>query len=400
MGIKTAYKGYQAYDYLQKGVDISDIALCKGNHRVPEYLIPLTEEQEKRVNQLAKDNIFISLHEHPVLFPENIESDVFEYNREGKQRCAYEALSQGYFDVIFDNLMDGTCTIMSKGGWKWDEILFDIGMRSCDIAHQDFVIKCEKIEDIERAYHEGKVALVFTLEGASPIENEIDRIDILYGFGVRSMGITYSETNMLGSGMKEETDGGLTLFGKKAVERMNQLGMLIDCSHVGYKTTLDVIKYSKEPIVLSHIGAKALWDSKRLVSDDVLKACAEKGGVVAIEAAPHTTITKNNSTHTIDSIMEHFEYIKNLVGIDHVSFGPDTLYGDHVGLHNAYAKKLSLKTIQGDGFPHVPYVKGMENPTEASKNILRYLVKAGYRDEEIQKVMGKNTLRLLKQVWK
>lgn len=399
MGIKTAYKGYKAYDYLEPGTDISELKLCEGEKRVTEYLIPLNEEQEARVLGLAKDNICISLHEHPVLFPENIYEDVFEYNREGKQRCAYEALSKGYFDVVFDNMMDGTCNIMSKGGWKWDEILYDIGMRSCDLAHQDFAIKCETVEDIYRAHREGKLAIVFVLEGASPIENEVDRLDILYGFGVRSMGVTYSETNALGSGMKEENDGGLTLFGKRCVERMNKLGMLIDCSHSGDKTTMDVIEYSRKPIVLSHVGAKALWDSKRLVDDDILKACAAKGGVIGIEAAPHTTLTEKHPLHSVDSVMEHFEYVKDLVGIDHVSFGPDTLYGDHVGLHNAYAQKLSLKAIQGEGFDRVEYVKGMENPTEAGKNILRYLVKAGYSDEDIRKVIGGNSLRLLKEVW-
>lgn len=400
MGIKTAYKGYKAYEYLESGRDISAMEMCEGDLRVPEYLIPLTQEQEKQVYKLAEEKLFISLHEHPVLFPKNIEQDVFEYNREGKQRCAYEALSRGYFDIVFDNMMDGTCNIMSKTGWKWDEILFDIGMRCCDIAHQDFVIKVENLDDIKRAKKEGKVGLVLTLEGAAPIENELDRIDILYGFGIRSMGITYSESNCLGSGLKEEGDGGLTLFGKKAVERMDRLGILIDCSHVGVKTTLDVIENSKNPIVLSHVGARTLWDSKRLVGDEVIKACAAKGGVIAVEAAPHTTITKNNSIHTIESVMEHFEYVKNLVGIEHVAFGTDTLYGDHVGLHNAYAPQLSLKGIQGDGFEKVEYVKGCENPTEASKNILRYLVREGYCEEDIEKVLGGNVMRVLKKVWK
>ena len=117
MGIKTAYQGYQAYHYLKAGADISTLEMCQGDRRVEEYLIPLTSEEEARVLELARDNIFISMHEHPVLFPENIGEDIFAYNREGKQRCAYEALSRGYFDVIFDNLMDGTCNIMSQGGW-------------------------------------------------------------------------------------------------------------------------------------------------------------------------------------------------------------------------------------------------------------------------------------------
>ena len=167
------------------------------------------------------------------------------------------------------------------------------------------------------------------------IENELDRLDLLYGFGLRSIGITYSESNALGSGLKEVRDGGLTQFGKRAVERMNKVGLLIDVSHCGDQTALDTIEHSKKPIIVSHIGAKALWNTNRMAPDDVFKACADKGGVIGIEAAPHTTLTPNNRTHNLDAVMEHFEYVKDLVGIDHVTLGPDTLYGDHVGLHRA-----------------------------------------------------------------
>ncbi len=185
---------------------------------------------------------------------------------------------------------------------------------------------------------------------------------------------------------------------------MNDTGMLIDCSHCGDQTTLDTIAASRKPIVLSHIGARALWESNRLAPDHVLKACADKGGVIGVEAAPHTTITRQTPKHSLESFMEHFEYIKELVGIDHVGFGPDTVYGDHVGLHDVYAASLSIKESRASGtddrqFDRVPYVKGLENPTEGSTNILRWLVKHGYRDEDIAKVMGGNALRLLSEVW-
>jgi membrane dipeptidase len=247
------------------------------------------------------------------------------------------------------------------------------------------------------------------MEGAAMIENELDRIEVLYGFGVRLLGIAYSEANALGSGLKERRDGGLTVFGRKAVERMNKVGMLIDCSHCGDQTTLDTIEVSEKPIVLSHIGARALWDSNRLAPDEVLVACAEKGGVIGIEAAPHTTLTYNRRTHDLEAFMEHFEYVKSLVGIDHVGFGPDSIFGDHVGLHKTYAANLSIKKSHGGGdakrrekgmeYEEVEYVAGLENPTEGSKNILRWLVKHGYSDEEIEKVMGGNALRLLRAVW-
>ncbi|WP_040213419.1 dipeptidase [Clostridium polynesiense] len=400
MGLNKKYDGYKAYDYLEKGKDYVEFKTPKGIGRVEEYYVPLSAEEEKRVLDLAEKCIFISLHDHPVFFPEDM-SRVFEYNREGRQLADYESLSKSYLDGIFDNLMDGTCTISSKNGWKWNDVLQDLGLRLCDLAHQDFIIRCEKVEDIRRAHREGKLALIPTIEGGAMLENEVDRVEILYGFGVRLMGITYSESNSLGSGLKEKNDGGLTALGYKVVERMNKVGMAIDCSHVGDKTTMDVIEASTKPIFLSHCGARALWESNRLKPDEVLKACAAKGGVIGIEAAPHTTLTANNLAHNIDSFMEHFEYIKDLVGIDHVAFGPDTLYGDHVGLHHAFTANLSIDKVNKGTLPYdeVEYVKGLENPTEASINILRWLVKHNYSDEDIKKVLGENILRVLEEVW-
>jgi membrane dipeptidase len=302
-------------------------------------------------------------------------------------------------------MMDGICQIESKRGWKWTEVLHDVGMRLCDLAHQDFVVHATSVDDILRAHREGRIAWVASVEGAAPIENELDRVEILYGFGVRAMGITYSESNSLGSGLKEATDGGLTAFGSRVVERMNQVGMLIDCSHCGDQTTLDVIERSRKPIVLSHIGARALWNTNRMAPDDVLKACAGKGGIIGIEAAPHTTLTARHPSHDVESYMEHFEYVKDLVGIDHVSFGPDTLYGDHVGLHHVYKASLSIQESHrreasgGPAYEEVEYVKGVENPTEAADNIVRWLVSHRYSDEDIRKVVGGNSLRLLKEVW-
>jgi membrane dipeptidase len=201
--------------------------------------------------------------------------------------------------------------------------------------------------------------------------------------------------------MKEDRDGGLTKFGKEAVRRMNKVGMLIDCSHAGPQTTLDTIEWSEKPIVLSHVGARAIWDSKRLFNDNVLKAVAEKGGVVGIESAPHTTMTHTNLTHDIESVMEHFEYVANLIGIDHVSFGIDSLYGDHVGLHHVFASSLSKKDTSNNSceYKAVQYVKGLENPTEASRNIPRWLIAHGYSDSDIAKVIGGNVLNVLRRVW-
>jgi membrane dipeptidase len=397
MGIKKNYKGYKSFQYLEAGKDYKAYTFAKEIDRVPPFLVPLSEAEEKRVNALAEKFVVISLHDHPVRFPENM-AELFDYNRQGRQSTAFEGLSVSCLDAVFDNLMDGTCMITSKGGWKWEEVLFDLGMRLCDLAHQDFIIVCRKVEDILTAHKEGKLALIPTLESSTPIENELARLEILYGFGVRMMGLVYSESNVLGSGLREDRDGGLTVFGRQVVECMNKIGMAIDVSHCGDLTAMDAIEASKKPIFISHVGARALWDIKRLKTDDVFKACAAKGGLIGVEAAPHTTITRKHQEHGIDSFMEHFEYLKDLVGIDHVGFGPDTLYGDHVGLHHAFAASLSIKHVAGQ-HKEVPYVKGVENPTEASWNPIRWLVKHGYSDKDIEKVVGGNALRVLREVW-
>lgn len=399
MALKKKYAGYKSYAYLEKDVDYKSFPLAKEIGRVEPYLVPLSASEEERVKRIVDENPVISFHEHPHVYTEPV-TLMREHNGQGRRVTAFKGLSESYLDCVFDNLMDGSCMITSKTGWKWEDVLYDLGMRLSDIAHQDFMIIALRVNDILRAHKEGEIALVLSIEGAMPIENELDRIDILYGFGVRLMGLTYSESNALGTGLKEDKDGGLTYFGRQCVERMNKLGMAIDTAHGSDQTTLDAVEVSKKPVFATHTGARALWDIKRLKPDNVLKAIAHEGGLIGIEAAPHSTLTKKHPDHNIESVMEHFEYINNLVGVDHVAFGPDTIYGDHVGLHRVFSAALSISQAFATTPTHeVPYVKGMENPTECSWNVVRWLVKHGYSDANIAKIIGGNIIRVLREIW-
>jgi membrane dipeptidase len=396
---KKVYDGYKSFQYLEAGVDYKPYKLAKEIGRVEPFAYPVSDEQEKEVQTILEEDMIISLHEHTFVCPEDT-NQIFEFRRQGRDWTGYEGLSVSGLDVVFENYMDGTAMITSQAGWKWNDVIHDLGIRYSDFAHQDMVIRANTIEDIYRAKREGKIAFVTSIESATQIENEIDRVDVLYGLGVRVMGIAYSEANALGSGLKEKNDSGLTDFGHKVVKRMNQLGMTIDVSHCGDKTALDVIEASEKPIFITHVGARALWNTNRMKPDYVFEACAKKGGVIGIEAAPHTTLTANHPEHSIESVMEHFEYVANLVGIDHVAFGLDTLYGDHVGLHHAFANALSIGASHaGVQFEEVSYVKGVENPSEAYPNVVRWLVNKGYSREDIRKVMGGNIMRVLKETW-
>lgn len=394
------YTGYTAYEFLEPGKDFREFRYVPQIDRVPAYEgLNLSDAETERTRRLLAQEMVISLHEHVQVFPADM-TQLRDHIRQGREPTAYEGLSRSGLTAVFDNGMDGTCCISSDAGWKYQDVLFDLGVRMADMAHQDFVVKGETLADIDDAHATGRIAHVFALEAATMIENEVDRLDVLYGFGVRQMGIAYSEANTLGSGLKERGDGGLTYFGDRAVDRMNKLGIAIDVSHSGDRTSLDVIERSTKPVFITHAGARAVWPTNRMKPDAVIKACAERGGVIGMEAAPHTTLSADHPRHSLESVMDHFTYCVELVGLEHVSFGPDTLFGDHVGLHDAFSGNLSLGQAHGTvDYEKVEYVDGLENPAEGFFNIIGWLVKHGYSDDEIRAVVGGNTVRVLREVW-
>ena len=395
MGAPRRHDGYRSFSYLVPGEDYRPFELPPEIGRVEPFVLPLEPAQDERAQRLLAACVCISLHDHCGLMPADL-SENDAYIRQGREWYGYEGLAASGLDAVFENFMDGTATITSNAGWKWTDVIHDLGMHYADVAHQSTVFVGSTVRDIVDAHATGRIAMIPCLEGAAPIENELDRLDVLYGLGVRMIGVAYSESNALGGGMRDPGDAGLTAFGRKAVRRMNRLGMAIDVSHTGDATALDTCRWSEAPVFLSHAGARALAPMPKMRDDDVLKAVADTGGVIGIEASPHTTITDRHPRHSLESVMEHFEYCAELVGIDRVAFGPDTVFGDHVGLHRAYAAELDA----GEEPEHkwVEYVEGLENPSEFP-NVLRWLVAHGYPDEDIAKAMGGNVLEALGRAW-
>ena len=390
---------YVSFSYLTPGVDYPHLELAPEFDRVPAYDGQLTVAESARARTLLDESLVISLHDHPVRFPADMR-DTPAYNRTGRQHTAFAGLAASGMTVVFDNMMDGTACVTGHAPWRWDDVVTDLGMRQADIAHQDDVTVVRRVADIEQAHRDGTVGIVFGLEAATPIENEIDRLDVLYGLGLRQIGIAYSDSNSLGSGLSEQVDGGLTSFGHRAVRRMNQLGLAVDVSHSSDRTSLDVCRASSTPVLMTHAGARAVWDIPRMKPDDVLRAIADTGGVIGMSAAPHTTVSAAHPRHSIDSVMDHLGYCIDLVGIEHVAFGPDTLYGDHVGLHTVFAHLLNLGgATAGPAHERVEYVDGLENPTENFANICGWLVQHGFSDDEIRAVVGGNVLRALRGIW-
>jgi membrane dipeptidase len=393
--------GYRSYSYLRAASDYEEFEFPAEIGRVASRTVQVMPEQEERVQRLLGQEFVISLHDHPTRRPADV-TQARAYRRQGRDVTGYAGLSVSGLDLVFDGLMNGTCLITSAAGWKWTDTIHDLGMRLCDFDHQDLVVPVRSVAGARRAKERRQIGIVMTLEACTAIENEIDRLDVLYGLGIRSCGLVYSDGNQAGGGLAEPRDGGLTRFGRRAVRRMNDLGMLVDLAHAGDQTSLDAIGFSNVPTVISHAGARGLWPISRMKPDDVIRACAAGGGLIGIEAAPHTTLSPAHPRHSLDSVMDHFEYCADLVGIDHVGFGPDTNFGDHVAWHGQFARELSTddEPLPEPEHPEVAFVDGLENPAEAFPNIARWLVVHGYGDEDIAKVLGGNVLRVLDAVWK
>src|SRR5947208_664113 len=226
----TRHTGYRSFSYLEADVDYMPFELAREVGRVSSRRVEASPAEEGRALRLLDEHIVISLHDHVTVAPRDV-AKMPEYRRQGREWTGYEGLAASGLDCVFDALMGGTATITSRAGWKWDDVIYDLGMRLADIAHQKFVVRAGTLEEIRAAKAADQLAFVPCLESAAPIENELDRLDILYGLGVRSVGIAYSEANALGAGLREAHDGGLSEFGRLAVQRMNRLGIAIDLSH-------------------------------------------------------------------------------------------------------------------------------------------------------------------------
>ncbi len=334
----------------------------------------------------ARSYRWFSLHDHIVRMPAVMEaSEWARYRAWDREFLGHQGLRESGLNAVFHSILDDadlTAVI------RWAALL------RADIVHHPDLVLVERMSDLTRAWDSGHIALLLGMEGAGAVGADLDNVELLYGLGVRSMGLTYNHHNALGCGLADPEDTGLTPFGRDAVRVMNDLGMLVDIAHVGDRTALDAMEVSTRPVVISHAGARTLWPTRRMKPDAVIRACSETGGVIGIEAAPTTTQTLAQPRHTLETVMAHFEYCVELVGMDHVAFGPDTVFGDHVGLHQFDP----VPPMEVPPYEAIPYVEGAENPRETFSNIEQWLIAHGYSVEDRAKVLGGNVERVLRQV--
>ena len=192
-------------------------------------------------------------------------------------------------------------------------------------AYGSLITPVMTVEDIRQAKKAGKVGIIFGFQDTAPIEHDSRLLSIFKALGIRVIQLTYMERNYVGDGCLERTDAGLSRFGLEVIEEMNRLGMLIDLSHVGYKTTMDAIEASEKPVAFTHANPRALCDHLRNKTDEQLIALAEKGGVVGANIFP--PFLAAGSKATLGDFVDVIDYLVKVVGIDHVSIGTDFTEG-------------------------------------------------------------------------
>jgi len=336
-----------------------------------ERFIELNEEDAARAEALQKDALAIDLHTHV------LRGDFFDNVPRLKR-----AQVNGFIEAVARINEDFSESMDLLG--EYLEVVE---------KHRDFM-PAFCAQDFLTAKESGKQAVMFQLEPQT-FGRKLERIEIAYGLGIRMALLTFNTRTYIGDGCGERTDGGLSYLGHEVVERMNELGMLIDLSHCGEQVTLDAIEASKEPVMCNHTGARALYPQcKRLKSDEVLKAVADKGGLVGVSAIPNQL--SGDEEQGIEDMLNHIDYIVNLIGIDHVGIGLDNVFHDQVAYHRQADQSIFKLSYIGQEL-NAPYMGGIESPEEWP-NITRGLVSRGYSDEDIKKIIGGNSLRVIQEV--
>ena len=259
----------------------------------------------------------------------------------------------------------------------------------------DLITQVHTTADIARAKREGKTGIALGWQNLTGIEDQISRLGLFKELGVGIMQIAYNTQNLVGTGCYESKDGGLSDFGQEVIAEMNRVGILCDLSHVGAKTSEDVIKASRKPCAYTHCAPAALKSHPRNKTDEQLRFIVERGGFVGVTMFP--PFLKRGTSATVDDYVEAMEHVIKICGEEQVGFGTDFTQGygpeffDWITRDKGYARKLTE-------FGDIINPAGMREIKDYP-NLTAAMEKRGWKEARIRKVMGENWVRLLKEVW-
>lgn len=254
------------------------------------------------------------------------------------------------------------------------------------------IMVCKSVSDIETAKRLGKIGFVLSLEGAEPLYNDLSMLRVFYELGVRLMGLVWSRRNFVGDGshfrpVREGRKGGLTEFGVRVVEEAESMGIILDVSHLNDEGFWDLIEIARKPIVASHSNCRSLADSMRNLTDEQIKAIARTNGVIGVNGV-NFFVADTDDEADIAHMIDHIDHIVNLVGVEHVGLGLDII--------EPFKKYESPAVLAQIGRNDFDVIKGHAKIPE----LARALANRGYKDEEIELIMGKNFMRVYQEVLK
>lgn len=262
--------------------------------------------------------------------------------------------------------------------------------------HDQFFMRIDSIEDLNRVKRSGKIGLMLGFQNSEHFE-KVDDVNLFFGLGQRVSQLTYNERNLIGNGSTERADGGLSDFGVSIVERMNKVGMAIDVAHCGDRTTLDACELSSKPVLITHSACRSLVPGHpRCKTDEAIKKMAVTGGVMGIPGL--RMFIRDREPTTIDHYFAHIDHIAQLVGVEHVGIGSDIdLDGyDDMPLKQQDALRKSYK--ESYGFRDKIDIEGLGHPKRMF-DIAEGLSKRGYSNSDIKGILGGNVKRALTEIW-
>lgn len=262
-------------------------------------------------------------------------------------------------------------------------------------AHDEHAMRVDSAADLERVKRSGKVGVIVGVQNSQHFR-KLDDVDYFYQLGQRVSQLTYNSRNMIGNGSTERRDDGLSDFGVAVVGRMNKLGMAVDVSHSGDRTTLDACEVSKKPVLFTHSNCRALCEHPRTKTDEAIKAMAATGGVMGITAV--RMFVKTTEPTTIEDVLNHFDHVRDLIGPEHLGVGSDIDLNGYDDMPPEENKRLRAAYKGSYAFRDKIDIEGLDHPKRMF-DLTEGLIRRKYGDADITGILGGNFKRVLGQIW-
>lgn len=310
-------------------------------------------------------------------------------------------------DVRASGLSAANVTVSGVGSYTrdYDSTIRNIAYWNAQIAaHPDRMLLVRSAADIDAAKQSQRLGLIYGFQDATPLAEDLDRVELFRELGVRVFQLTYNRRNLVGDGCLEPGNAGLSTFGHALIERLDASHSLIDLSHSGQRTALEAIAAAKGPIAITHTGCAALANLPRNKTDEELKKLADKGGVAGIYLMPFLRV---EGQPMAEDVLRHIEHAVDVCGEDHVGIGTDGVISP-VAFTDEYRKKFAEEVAERrrrgisapgerpDVFTFVPDL----NSADRFDRVATLLHQRGHSDARIAKILGGNLQRLFREVWK